>query len=146
MPLRGRDVIASKNLSFVLLVAAQLCPVLLLASWRFGPVEGLLGAVEVALLSCGYLTWGNVSSVRRPFRMQPFRFSSGGSPVELFAGAAFGSLPGVVLAYVLYAGVGGAAWKMFLLMLVYGSLYWASVVWAARSFELRREELRRQLV
>ncbi|HEX7315743.1 MAG TPA: hypothetical protein VF297_17630 [Pyrinomonadaceae bacterium] len=146
LPLSGRDVIVSKNLSFVLLVAAQLCPFVLLASWRFGPVEGLLGVVEVALLSCGYLAWGNVSSVRRPFRMQPFRFSSGGSPVELFAGAAFGSMPGVVLAYVLYAGVGGAAWKIFLLTLVYGSLYWASVAWAAGSFELRREDLRRQLV
>lgn len=52
--------------------------------------------------------------------MQSFRFSSGGSPVELFAGAAFNSLPGIVLAYVLYAGVGVAAWMLFLLMLVYG--------------------------
>lgn len=55
-------------------------------------------------------------------------------------------LPGVALAYVLYAGVGGAAWKIFLLMLVYGLLYRASVVWAARSFELGREEIRRRLV
>jgi len=146
LPLSGRDVIASKNLSFVLLVAAQLCPVILLASWRFGPVEGLLGLIEVALLSCAYLAWGNVTSVRRPYRMQSFRFSSGGSPVELFAGAAFGSLPGVALAYVLYAGVGGAAWKIFLLVLVYGLLYGASVVWAARSFELGREELGHRLV
>jgi hypothetical protein len=77
--------------------------------------------------------------------MQSFRFSSGGSPVELFAGAAFGTLPGGVLAYVLYAGAGGASWKIVLLMLIYGALYWASVVRAAKTFELRREELRRQL-
>ncbi len=64
LPLSGRDVIVSKNLSFVLLVSAQLCPVLLLASWRFGPAEGLLTAVEVALLVCAYLAWGNVSSLK----------------------------------------------------------------------------------
>jgi hypothetical protein len=49
LPLDGRDVIVSKNLSFALLVAAQLCPVILIASWRFGLVEGLRDFGEAAL-------------------------------------------------------------------------------------------------
>jgi hypothetical protein len=145
LPLSGRDVILCKNLAFAALVAAPLCPSFLLAAWRFGAVEGLVCLAEVALLSAAYLVWGNAASVGRPFRMQPFRFSSGGPPVEMFAGAVFGSLPGVRLTYLLYQGGGGGAWKLLLTALACGALYLLSLRKAAASFGRRREDLRRRL-
>jgi hypothetical protein len=146
LPLSSRDVIISKNLAFAFVVAAPLCPSILLASWRFGIIEGLVCFTEVTLLAAAYLAWGNLASISRPFRMQPFRFSSGGPPVEMLAGAVFGSLPGVWLTYLLYHDGGGAAWKILLTAFVCGALYWLSAGKAAKSFERRREELRRRLI
>jgi hypothetical protein len=146
LPMSGREIIVNKNLAFALMVAAALCPVILLASWRFGITEGALGIVEVALLALAYMVWGNLMSVRQPFKMQFFRFSSGGSPVEMLVGAVFGSLPGAFLAYLLYQRDSGAAWKIILMLLTYGPLYWVSVARAATSLERKREELRRYLV
>lgn len=144
LPLGGRDVVVTKNLAFAFVVAAPLCPSILLTSWRFGIIEGLVCLTEVALLAAAYLAWGNVASVKRPFRMQHFRFSSGGPPVEMLAGAVFGSLPGVWLTYLLYHG-GGTGWKILLTTVVCWTLYRLSVGKAAGSFVRRREELRRCL-
>jgi hypothetical protein len=145
LPLGGRDVVVIKNLAFALVFAAPLCPAMLLASWRFGIVEGLLCVLELALLAAAFLAWGNVASVARPFRMQPFRFSSGGPPVEMLAGALFGSLPGVWLTYLLYRGGDGLFWKLLLTALACAALYCLSVRKSAASFGRRREELRRRL-
>ncbi|HWW77251.1 MAG TPA: hypothetical protein VNZ44_17745 [Pyrinomonadaceae bacterium] len=145
LPLSGRDVVVIKNLAFAFLLAAPLCPATLLASWRFGIVEGLFCVLEIALLAAAFLAWGNVASVARPFRMQPFRFSSGGPPVEMLAGAVFGSLPGVWLTYLLYQGGDGLRWKLPLTALACAALYWLSVRKSAASFGRRREELRRLL-
>ena len=108
-------------------------------------VEGLACFTEIALLTAGFLAWGNVASIARPFRMRPFRFSSGGPPVEMLAGAVFGSLPGVWLTYLLYQGGPGAAWKLLLTAFACAALYRLSVVKAAASFGRKREELRRRL-
>jgi hypothetical protein len=139
--LSGRDIILSKNLAFAFVVAAPPGPSILLASWRFGIIEGAFCLTEVALLVAAYLAWGNVASVARPFRMQPFRFSSGGPPVEMLAGAVCGSLPGVWMTYLLYHGGVGLPRKVLLTAFVCAALYWLSVARAAETFERGREEL-----
>ena len=66
MPLKGSATLLSKNLAFVLLVGAQLCPVLLLAGWRLGLAVTGGVIVEAVALAASYLAWGNWMSVRHP--------------------------------------------------------------------------------
>jgi uncharacterized membrane protein YdjX (TVP38/TMEM64 family) len=77
--------------------------------------------------------------------MQFYRFSSGGSPADAVIGMFFGSLPGVIMVYLLYQEVSGTSWKIALLLLVYLALYYFSLTRSGRRFEVQREQIRHLL-
>lgn len=141
LPLTGREILLTKNVTFVFLVVFLFGALVPFAFWRFGASVVALAFVEVAIMSLAYLSWGNWMSVRDPYKMLFYRFSSGGSPVDALMGLIFGSLPGLLMAYLLYTENYGAIWKIVLMIVVYVVLYYLSLTRSARRFEERREEI-----
>ena len=132
LPLSGREIIWSKNRAYVVTMLFELAPLFVLAMWRLGPSTVFFGIIEAALLSLAYLIWGNTIAVTHRFKMQFYRFSSGGSPIDALAGVIFGSVPGAIALQVF----GGSKWWVALIMLiVYGVLYWCSLTWSGRKVE-----------
>jgi len=132
LPLSGREIIWSKNKAYVVTMLFELAPLFVLAMWRLGPSTVFFGIIEAALLSLAYLIWGNTIAVTHRFKMQFYRFSSGGSPIDALAGVIFGSVPGAIALQVF----GGSKWWVALIMLiVYGVLYWCSLTWSGRKVE-----------
>lgn len=142
MPLNGSTVLLSKNLAFVMIMAVQLAPMVLLASWRLGLLSGLLGIVEAAALSATFLVWGNWMSLNHPIKMQFFQFSnSSGLIVEALAGLMLGSLPGMISIYLLHTEGLSAAWKLILVLLVSLSIYLAALVYFSSRFEQKQDRI-----
>ena len=132
LPLSGREIIWSKNRAYVVTMLLELAPLFVLAMWRLGPSTVFFGIIEAALLSLAYLIWGNTIAVTHRFKMQFYRFSSGGSPIDALAGVIFGSVPGAIALQVF----GGSKWWVALIMLiVYGVLYWCSLTWSGRKVQ-----------
>ena len=145
LPLSGRDILLSKNLAFGMLTIV-LCGVIFpLAFWRLGARSGALGFIELILVGLAYLSWGNWMSVKQPYKLQFYRFSSGGSPADAVMGVLFGSLPGGITVYLLHRENSGALWLTLLLLLPYLALYYFSLTWAGRRLEQQREALRRAI-
>lgn len=141
-PLSGRDILLSKNLAFAMLLTILLGGIFPFAFWRFGAGTAALGFIEVMLVGLAYLAWGNWMSVRDVYKMQFYRFSSGGSPADAIIGMLFGSLPGLIMVYVLYRENSGASWKITLMIILYLMLYYLSVTQSGRRLEAQREEIR----
>lgn len=142
LPLTGRATLLSKNLALLILVGAQLCPVFLLADWRLGFWETAGSIVQSISLAAAYLAWGNWMSVSHPVKLQFFRFSSSGAALaDSIGGLIFGSLPGILMIYLLRgegAGmVGGAA---FILLLTC-TLYFFSITLFGGRLEQNRERI-----
>lgn len=145
LPVSGKEIIFSKNLAFAAVISVQLFLMFLLAGWRLGLSVVALGFVEAASLAFAYTTWGNWMAVSHPFKMQLFRFSSGGSPIDAIGGVVFGSLPGAVVMYLLRTDSYSAVWKIALVLLVCAALYFVSIVKVGKHFDRKRESLARAL-
>ena len=142
LPLSGATIMRSKNLAFVIITSVQVCPIIVLASWRLGLSVGAFGLVEAASLAAAYLAWGNWMSITLPTKMQFFRFAPpGGSLPELIAGLMFASLPGVLTLYVLKLRADQAIWVNLLILLLCGILYSLASIRAGRRFEQQREKV-----
>lgn len=144
-PLRGREILLTKNLSFFVIVISLFAAVLPFAWSRFDAGVVALGLIEAVLIGLAYLTWGNWRSIKEPYKILFYRFASGGSTVDAIMGMLFGSLPGAIMAALLYRENYGALWKIVLLVIVYVALYFVSVTWVGRRFEERREVIRAAL-
>ena len=145
-PLSGKSIILSKNLAYLGVLGVQVFPMIILAGWRLGIPVSAIGLVEAASLGCAYLTWGNWMSVSHPLKMHFFRFASSGAALaDALAGVAFGSLPGVLMIYLLHAQGNRPAGPIALVALLFGALYWASLVRFGRRFEQKREAIGRAL-
>jgi hypothetical protein len=144
-PLSGREKLFSKNLAFLVMMPALFATILPFAFWRLGPTSAAVGAIEFAAVALAYVCCGNWFSVKQPFRMQFYRFASGGSLVDLVLGIMFATLPAAVTAYLLAVEDAGAIWKIAGVMLVSLALYLLSLARAGRVLESRREEIRRAL-
>lgn len=138
LPLRGREIIFKKNVAFLMLVGAQICLPLALTFWRFGTFTGATALLESVALACAFTAWGNVSSIKQPYEMQPYRFSSGGSPFDALVGVTFGSAPGLALVIILREESVAASSVATLLTLFCVGLYLYSLAWAGKLFEQRR--------
>jgi hypothetical protein len=145
LPLSGRDILLSKNLAFGAVLVISFGAIFPLALWKLGAGVAVLGFVEVVLMGLAYLSWGNWMSLRDPYKMQFYRFSAGGSLPDAIMGMLFGSLPGAIMAYLLYWENYGAIWKIMLVILLYLALYYLSVTRAGRRLEERREDIRHAL-
>lgn len=132
LPLSGKDVVFSKNLAFVMYVALQLIPLFLFGIVRLGSVPTLFGVIEATLLALAYLTWGNLIAISHRFRMEFFRFSSGGSPIDALFGLFFGTLPGAI-AIRLFTW--GNWWGTVVMLVLYLAMYWFSLLWSGRKYE-----------
>lgn len=142
MPLPGRAIMLSKNLAYLIIAGVQLLPMLLVAGWRLGLLTSALGLVEAAALACAYLTWGNWMSVSHPRKMQFFRFAnSGAALVDEMGGIIFGSLPGILIIYLLHKPGSGATVGTALVLLLSGWLYFASVTRFGSRIEQKRERI-----
>jgi len=141
-PLSGRDILLSKNVALGLVLIILSGAILPFALWRLGVGVTALGMLELLLLGLAYLSWGNWMSVRQPYRMQFYRFSAGGSPADAVIGIFFGSVPGVIMIYLLYREDTGVVWKMCLMIVAYFALYYASLTRSGHRFEERLEAIR----
>jgi hypothetical protein len=142
MPLTGTTILLGKNVAFLILAALQLTPLIPLGFWRLGFVTGLLGIAEAIAVAAMYLTWGNWMSVNHPFKMQFFQFSSSrGVVVEVIAGIVFGSLPGIIAISSLRSNEFAAAWKIALILLFSGGLYFLSLLRAGGGFAQKHDRI-----
>jgi len=143
MPLTGTDVLFSKNLAFMMIVGFQIGPLILLGSWRLGPLVGGVGIIAAASMTAMYLAWGNWMSVNYPVKMQFYQFSSShGQVIEVLTGIIFGSFPGMIAIYLLHtSGIKTAAWKIGLLLLCSGVIYLVSVRYLGGRFAQRVDRI-----
>jgi hypothetical protein len=144
-PLSGRDILFSKNLAFVVIFGILAAAIFPFALWRFGVRVTALGLVELVLLMLAYTSWGNWMSVRDPHKMQFYRFSAGGSPADGVTGMLFGSLPGVIMIYLLNQDSSQALWLIIPMTALSLVLYYLSVTRSGRRFEERQEHIRNSL-
>ena len=131
LPLSGKQIMFSKNQAYLATLALQLVPLFLFAQWRLAVVQVAWGMIEAVLLALAYLTWGNLIAVTHRFRMQFYRFSSGGSPIDGLVGVFFGTLPGAIAIKLFPENV---VW-VSVLILLYSAMYWGSLIWSGRKFE-----------
>ena len=142
MPVTGRTILLSKNLAFLMVLAIQLTPLILLASWRLGLLTAAIGLVEAAAMAAMYLVWGNWMSVNHPLKMQFFQFSSSsGLLAEAIAGLMIGSLPGMIAIYFLQTEGLRAAWKIALLLILSSVLYLISVRYVGDRFARKQDAI-----
>jgi hypothetical protein len=134
-PLGGRDILLGKNLGFAVIVAVQLSIMLPLALWRLGWREVSFGLIEAVALSLAYLAWGNLASVMMPFKMRFYRMESGGPLIEGLIGLALGSLPGVVIIYLIQFNSKLLAAKLVSVLALTALAYFGSLQFAGRKFE-----------
>jgi hypothetical protein len=134
-PLSGKEIAFSKNLGIVVIVAAQLAPMLPLACWRFGWVEAGLGLLEATALLLAYLAWGNLRSVNNPYKIDSIQFSSRENLVYAFAGLTLGSLPGIAIIYLIQFNSNNLISKIVLIVLLAAAFYFASLRYAGRKIE-----------
>jgi hypothetical protein len=146
LPLPGTLIILSKNLAYVTMLAILALPMIALAGWRLGISTAALGIVEAAALACGYLTWGNWMSVSHPLKIQFFRFASSGAALaDAMAGLVFGSLPGILIIYLLHTRSEQVYLKIAVVVFLFAALYCASVVRFGGRFDQKREMIARVL-
>jgi hypothetical protein len=142
LPLRGRAILLSKNLAYLLIAGVQISPMLFVAGWRLGILPSALGLVEAVALAGAYLTWGNWMSVNHPLKMQFFRFAnSGAAVVDALGGIIFGSFPGILMIYLLDRSGRGVAGGTALILLVTGTFYFVSITRFGSRLEQRRERI-----
>lgn len=134
-PLRGKEIVFSKNLGIVVIVAAQLAPMLPLACWRFGWVEAGLGLLEATALLLAYLAWGNLRSVKNPYKMDFLPFSSKENLVYGLAGYTFGTLPGVAIIYLSQFNSNYLVIKIAFILLLTAAVYFGSTQYTGRKIE-----------
>jgi len=142
LPLSGRAILMSKNLAYLMIAGVQIVPMLLIAGWRLGIIASSLGLIEAAVLACAYLTWGNWMSVSHPLKMQFYRFAnSGAALVDEMGGMIFGSLPGILMIYLLHRQGTGAAAGIALVLLLSAASYVFSVTRFGGRLEQKRERI-----
>jgi len=144
LPLSGREKLVSKNLAFATVMIMLFVTILPLALLKMETWVVLVGFAELLLVALAYAAYGNCLTVKQPFKMQFYRFASGGSAVDAVMGMIFGSVPAAALIYLLYRE-SFIAPSIVVLLLIDVAVYVVSLRWAARVLENEREVIRRAL-
>ncbi|MCA1575834.1 MAG: hypothetical protein LC794_00560 [Acidobacteria bacterium] len=152
LPLSTREKLLSKNLAFAAVMIALYMTLVPLAFWKLGTRAVVLGFVELIVVWLAYASIGNTMSVKQPFKMQFYRFASGGSPVDALMGMVSGSIPALIIVFLLTRAGSEALWAsgaipgIALLLLIYLVVFYVSLKRASRALENRWEQLRRSLL
>ena len=89
-----------------------------------------------------YLTLGNWMSISLPAKMYRYRFAPAtGSLPEIIAGLFLGSLPGMLVIYVLRSTTLPTLWSTLFISIVCGAGYLVVTAWSGQRFERRREKI-----
>jgi len=144
-PLSGKEKLFSKNLGFAVMMFVLLATMLPLAFWRLGSRVTVLGFMEFVAVGLAYMFCGNWLSVKQPFRMQFYRFASGGSLVDAMIGIMVASAPAAFTVYLFASGDAGTTWKLAAVTLLCLVLYLLSLARSARVLENQHELIRRVL-
>jgi hypothetical protein len=146
LPATGVTIMRGKNLAFLVVIGIQVCPIILLMCWRWALSAGALGLVEATSLTAAYLAWGNWMSISHPTKMQFFRFAPATGPLlEVIAGVAFCSLPGILVVYVLQTKAEQAIWAAIFILLLCGILYLFATNQSGKHLEKQREVIVRSI-
>lgn len=138
-PVRGRQVLAAKNLAFLATVSARAVPALALAAWRMGWREAAFSFTEAASLGLATLAWGNVTSVRHPSR------GDSGVILDQLVGFAAAAGPGAMAILIGRGAPDIAPYAMAALAAVCAALYFWSLAWAGGYVERRLDVMRERL-
>ncbi|HKS08819.1 MAG TPA: hypothetical protein VJS13_04680 [Pyrinomonadaceae bacterium] len=144
-PLSGKEKLFSKNLAFGVMMFALLITILPVAFWTQGLRVALIGLIEFCAVILAYMFCGNWFSVKQPFRMQFYRFASGGSFVDAVIGIMIASAPAAFTVYLLAIEDGRIGWKLAGVTLLSLALYLLSLSRSARVLEREHEQIRRVL-
>lgn len=144
-PLSGKEKLFSKNLAFGVMMFGMLVTILPLAFWRLGSRVTVLGLMEFVAVLLAYMFCGNWFSVKQPFRMQFYRFASGGSLVDIVIGIMIASAPAAFTVYLLAIEDRTVGWKLTGITLVCVALYLLSLSRSARILDSQHEQIRRVL-
>jgi hypothetical protein len=145
LPLSARELLITKNLAFGLIALLLFSLVGPLVVWKLGWVVTGVALLQLLLGLLAYFSFGNWMSIKQPFRMQFYRFASGGSPVDAVMGLLFGSLPCAITIYWLVQHGYKALWRVALMILIYAVIYVLSLNRAAQLLRSRTEFIRTAL-
>lgn len=134
-PLSDKEKLFSKNLAFWAVMIILLLTILPFALWTLNASATVIALLEFIAMGLAYAAIGNWLSVKQPFKMQFYRFASGGSVVDAIMGMIFASIP-AALTIVL-------GWKIGIATLIYLPIYLFFLARAARILNNQREEIRR---
>jgi hypothetical protein len=142
LPATGATILRGKNLAYMVLVGIQSAPIIVLTGWRLGLSAGALTLLEVASSAGAYLAWGNWMSIALPAKMEFFRFApASGSLPETIAGLVFGSLPAVLMIYLLRTTPERMIWLSLLNSILCVTLYYFATILAGKRFEPKRQAI-----
>ncbi|MCP4156711.1 MAG: hypothetical protein GY757_53855, partial [bacterium] len=77
LPLKGREILLSRNLGYLFIMLFQEVPVFILVLWKFGGFVFLLGMMEFLVIVLLMVGLGNIVSVRNPVRLEFHRLNLG---------------------------------------------------------------------
>ena len=126
-------------------MSALLATILPLALWKLGPRVTVLGFIEFAAVLIACMFCGNWLSVKQPFRMQFYRFASGGSLVDIIIGIIVAGTPAALTVYLFAIEDGAMGWKLAALTFLWLALYLFSLSRSARVLDTEHEQIRRAL-
>ena len=115
------------------------------AAWRFGLRDAGAEIIVVAITLLSHLTWGNIVSVIAPFRMPFYRMSSGAAPLTALAGMTLGSIPAVVVLFLLDQESASSAPGIAVILFLVIAAYLVSLHHSGRRFEHRRHIIAERL-
>ena len=134
-PLSEKEKLFSKNLAFWVVMIVLLLTILPFALWTLNASATVIALLEFVAMGLAYAAIGNWLSVKQPFKMQFYRFASGGSVVDAIMGMIFAGIPAALT--VLFG------WKIGIATLIYVPIYLFFLTRAARILNNQREEIRR---
>lgn len=142
LPLSGRQLLVTKNGSVSLIVILLFSLMWPLVVWKLGWSVAAVATLLIVLGLLGYFSFGNWMTVKQPYRMQFYRFASGGSVVDALMGLMLGSLPCVIAIFWLVQHGYAALWRVGLMVAIYVVIYILSLNRSARALENRSESIR----
>jgi hypothetical protein len=137
LPLTGREIALNKNLGLVVIVAAQITPILALVCWRFGWVETGWELFEATALLLAHLAWGNLRSVNNPYKMEFLQLSTRENLIYAMAGISLCSLPGITITYLVRSNSGHLFIKTASILFLTSAVYLSSLRFAGKKIEQR---------